>query len=201
MRPGTPEYAKHVSGVITETQGLKTSADALKKDAAQLALEREKRMAANAGKLTPPELKLKEETEDTIAAAASALTALDKALKLNPKTFSGSPGDLAQKYGLTVFDSKHPKLMATEEQENLLATQALTSLKTLVGGNPTEGERKVIMDLQGISSKSLPVREVIISNAIETTKNRLARNQKRLAEIQSGAYRETSPEVITEGVQ
>ena len=201
MRPGTPEYAQHVSGLITENQGLKTSADVLRRDAAQLALGREQRMAAQAGKLTPPELKLKEETEDTIAAATSALTALDKALKLNPQTFTGSLGDMAQKYALGVVDPSHPKVKATEEQENLLANQALSSLKTLVGGNPTEGERKVIMDLQGIASKSLPVREGIIKNAIQATQNRLARNQKRLADIQSGAYRETSPEVIIEGAQ
>ena len=201
MRPGTPEYSKHVSGLITENQGLKTSADSLRKDAAQLALEREQRAKVQAGKLTPPELKLKEETEDTIAAAASALTALDKALKLNPQTFTGSLGDMAQKYALGVVDPSHPKVKATEEQENLLANQALSSLKTLVGGNPTEGERKVIMDLQGIASKSLPVREGIIKGAIQATQNRLARNQKRLADIQSGAYRQTSPEVTTEGVQ
>lgn len=199
LQPGTPQFVSRVAGTNTENQGLKISTDQLKKDAAQLALEREQRAKLQASKLTPPELKLKEETEDAIASGNQALQALNKALIINPKTFTGSLGDMAQKYALGVVNPNHPQIQATEELENLLGNQALASLKTLVGGNPTEGERKVIMDLQGISSKSIPVRKGIIENAIKATESRIARNKQRLQEVSSGAYRETTPTV--EGVQ
>lgn len=199
LQPGTPQFVSRVAGTNTENQGLKISTDQLKKDAAQLALEREQRAKLQASKLTPPELKLKEETEDAIASGNQALQALNKALIINPKTFTGSLGDMAQKYALGVVNPNHPQMQATEELENLLGNQALASLKTLVGGNPTEGERKVIMDLQGISSKSIPVRKGIIENAIKATESRIARNKQRLQEVSSGAYRETTPTV--EGVQ
>jgi hypothetical protein len=199
LQPGTPQFVSRVAGTNTENQGLKISTDQLKKDAAQLALEREQRAKLQASKLTPPELKLKEETEDAIASGNQALQALNKALIINPKTFTGSLGDMAQKYALGVVNPNHPQIQATEELENLLGNQALASLKTLVGGNPTEGERKVIMDLQGISSKSIPVRKGIIENTIKATESRIARNKQRLQEVSSGAYRETTPTV--EGVQ
>lgn len=199
LLPGTQQFVARVAGTNSENQGLKLTAEQLKKDTAQLALQREQRAAAQASKLTPPELKLKEETEDAISSGHQALQALKKALIVNPKTFTGSLGDMAQKYALGVVNPNHPQLQATEELENLLGTQALASLKTLVGGNPTEGERKVIMDLQGISSKSIPVRKGIIESAIKATEARIARNKQRLQEVSSGAYRETTPTV--EGAQ
>jgi len=194
LAPGSPEYNQYVAQAAQQTSNIK-------EQTAATAAARAKLAETQATKLTTPELKLKEETEDALAAATSAQGALTKALELNPKTFSDSLGDMAQKYALQTVQPGHPKVVATEEQTNLLANQALSSMKSLVGGNPTEGERAIILSLQGINSKSLPVRETIIKNAISAVQNRISRNKQRLADINAGKYRETVPETPVEGAQ
>lgn len=200
-RPGTPEYQQRVAEVgemlikrqTAQIDALVASQGAQKTqaDIAQAKLDEQKKQGA---RLTPKELDLRVETEDAINAGTSALGALEKALELNPTTFDASLKDQAQKLLLQETQTDHPRVKATREQENLLATQAVTQLKTLVGGNPTEGERTILLSLQGIGAKGREERKTIIENAMKAVKTRIERNKKRLTDIKAGRYRDTTVE-------
>jgi isochorismate hydrolase len=81
----------------------------------------------------------------------------------------------------------------TRRIENLLGQQALGTLKAVFGGNPTEGERAILLELQGIGAKSLPERAEIMERLYEVLQDRQARETKRLDDILSGAYRSYEP--------
>ena len=199
--PGTPAYQAKVEelfNVDVERKNAQLTAIVAGMGVQQgqlgLAQQREARMAQQANLLNPKELDLLIETEDTLNAAKSAEGALQEALRLNPNTFSTSLTDMAQRKALEAVGSKDRKLLNTRDQENLLASQALTQLKSLVGGNPTEGERQIILDLQGVGAKSVKERELIIKRALETVRSRQTRAQKRLKQIKSGQLRMTTGE-------
>ena len=200
-KPGSPEYQKRVAEVgemlikrqTAQIDALVASQGAQGRtaDIAEAKFEEQKKQGA---RLTPKELDLRVETEDAINAGTSAVGALKKALELNPTTFDSSLKDKAQRLLLEETQTDHPRVVASREQENLLSTQAVTQLKTLVGGNPTEGERTIILQLQGIGAKGREERKRIIESSIEAVKSRITRNKKRLEDIKAGRYRDTTPE-------
>ena len=122
---------------------------------------------ADAAKLSPPELKLKAETEDLVASTDQALKNLKRAYALNPNTFDSSVIDAAQRKILEAAGSKDPKVLATRELENLLSKGAVEKLRASFGGNPTEGERKILLSLEGLESKSIEERKRIMLNAYD----------------------------------
>ncbi len=198
---GTPEYQKRVAEIgnlLVEKQmaainaslaGIKISQGNL-----DIARKREERAVRGEGKLTPQELDLKIDTEDLINSGQSALSNLKEALALNPNTYGTSLGDIAQRKALELTGSKDQRLLNTRNMENLLQQQALSQLKSMVGGNPTEGERAIIMELQGIGAKSIEERKLIIERAVNAAENRLKKAQKRLGDINAGRYRQTTGE-------
>lgn len=199
LQPGTPQFVARVAGTNTENQGLKLTAEQLKKDAAQLALEREQRAKMQAGMLSPTELKLKAEAEDKLTSIDVALSKLQEAAKLNPKTFGSSWGDLAQKYMLNATNPTHPQALASQKVDNLLGSQGVEQLKATFGGQISDGERQMLLSLQGIGAKSKEERQFIIENAIQTLAQRRAKEAKRLEAVTTRAYR--TPETVTEGAQ
>ena len=199
-RPGTPEYQKRVAEVgemLIKRQTAQIDALVASQGAqgrtADLAERKFEEQKAQGTRLTPKELDLRVETEDALNAGTSALGALTKALELNPTTFDSSLKDKTQRMLLEETQTDHPRVVASREQDNLLGTQAVTQLKSLVGGNPTEGERTIILQLQGIGAKGREERKRIIESSIEAVKSRIARNKKRLEDIKAGRYRDTSP--------
>jgi hypothetical protein len=48
-----------------------------------------------------------------------------------------------------LFSSDDPAYVATEELDKTVIGSALTQMKTIFGANPTEGERKILLDMQG----------------------------------------------------
>lgn len=191
LRPGTPEFKARVSE-IAQT-GVDAKLAQINATLAGIQLrERESK------KLSPGEVKLKTETEDTIAAADSAMGMITRAYSLNPNTFDASLVDTAQRKLLEAAGSKDPKLLATREMENLLGEQAIAKLRAAFGGNPTEGERKILLDLQGIGAKSVEERAAILRNAYSSLKSKREREARRLRDINAGQYRMTG-EQTSEG--
>jgi hypothetical protein len=211
LAPGTPEFQKRVreiSELAVEKANAQIQATLAGTNVAMgnLALA-QTRLAADISrregeskKLSGPELKLKTETEDTLAAADSALGSLREAYKLNPNAFDTSVPDMAQRKVLEAAGSKDPKLLATRTMENLLGEQALAKLKTTFGSAPTEGERKILMDLQGIGAKSREERAAIMRNAYAALKTARDRQQRRLNEITQGLYRNMTPDSAAAGL-
>jgi len=188
LKPGTPEYQAEVQRITDMNIQLK---------AAQIgtAYARTTEIGDKAVRLSATELKLKNESEDKLTAFGDALSAIKEAYSLNPQTFGGTLGDKAWRVGAENLDPKNPQVIATRRVENLLAEQALTKLRATFGGNPTEGERGILMDLQGIGSKSKEERAQIMMRTYRVLKQREEIERKRFNDLTSGKYR-----LIEEGV-
>ena len=69
-----------------------------------------------------------------------------------------------------------------------MGTQALERLKEIFGGNPTEGERKILLDLQASANMSRTEREALIRDAQKAITRRQPFLKQRLEEVTSGRY-------------
>ena len=204
LKAGTPAYSAYVDKYVTDKLN---SGDLYKQ--AMLGIAQGNLGIANAGlalrtsqfdekkaqgaKLSPGEMKLKSETEEIRDASDQALADLKQAYKLNENSFDTSLVDLAQRKVLEAAGSKDIKLSNTREMENLLSRSAVGKLKSSFGGNPTEGERKILLDLEGIGAKSVEERNKIMKNAYSALKIKREQQQKRLNEISQGLYRDAAP--------
>ena len=214
--PGTSKYQARVSALSDEalrrmTAGADAAAAAAQASLASIEAGRETRILAekkfeaseaarkaNAAKLSGPELKLKSETEDLVASTEQALKNLQRAYALNPNTFDNSLPDLAQRKILEAAGREDPKVVATRELENLLSKGAIEKLRASFGGSPTEGERKILLSLEGLESKSIKERSLIMLNAYDALKTTQARHKARLKDIVEGVYRTTTPSIAGE---
>ena len=96
-----------------------------------------------------------------------------------------------------LFDQEQGQ--ATTDLSNIVLGQALTSLKSIFGAAPTEGERKILVDLQASVDKTPKERESIIKRAISLAQMRLAFNRKRAESLRGETYYKPggSPQSIT----
>ena len=204
FQPGTPEYTKYVDKYVTQKMEsgelykqamLAVAQGSLGVQQANQTLAAQKfDVAKEQGKkLTPTELKLKTETEDLLSATNEGMAALAQAYKLNPNTFDGTYGDKARRLVLENTNSDDPQVVATRTQENLLSNKAIAGLRAAFGGNPTEGERKIILELQGIGAKSKEERKIIMKNAYAELKRKQALQSQRLGDVSSGKVRLVTP--------
>ena len=194
LTPGTPAFQERVREISTLDIQQQMAQIQASLAGVQFATRREEREERKEQRLTGPEITMKRETEDAISSADQALKDLSQAYALNPNTFDASLVDTARRKALEAAGSKDPKLLNTRTLENLLGQQALERLKSTFGSAPTEGERAILMDLQGIGSKSIEERAAIMRRAYQATKARRDRYQTRLRDITSGAYRTVSGE-------
>jgi hypothetical protein len=208
LKPGTPEYQKRVEAIGNmniegKLAQITASLAGVNTAAANLALAQEKfkNQQTQQAKLTGPELKLKTETEETLAQTDQALVNLRKAYSLNPNTFDTSLVDVAQRKLLEAGGSKDPKVAATREMENLLEKAALSQLKATFPGAISNDERKALQDVQGLGAKSKEERARIMKNGYAALKTVSERHRKRLNEINSGLYRDTAAPSIDEGTE
>ena len=193
LKPGTPEYQQKVEEFANlDTQNKMNQINA-QLTALNVTQENIKLKQDAAARLSPAELKMRVESEDLIASGSQALKDLQEAYRLNPNTFAGGWTDAAQRTLLEAAGSKDPKVVNTRVLENLLGAQGLSKLRATFGGNPTEGERAILMDLEGIGSKTVEERGRIIRRAYQVLQDRVAREQRRLDDIKSGSYRMTEP--------
>lgn len=199
LKPGSPEFQKRVAqiadaNVEKQMAGINATLANMSVAQSNLLLQQQKFDEAKkqAAKLTPGEVKLKTETEDALSGIDSSMAALKKAYALNPNTFSTSLPDLAQRKLLEKSGSEDPKLKNTRVMENLLGQGALDKLKSTFGGNPTEGERDILLSLEGLEAKTVKERGEIMKNTFKKLQAVKAARQKRLNEINQGLYRDTS---------
>ncbi len=118
-------------------------------------------------------------------------------------TISGEPGKTLNDragYGLTagaqswaarndpfgIFSDE--KGQATTDFNNIVLGQALAGLKATFGGNPTEGERQILLDLQASVDKSPAERKSIIDRGIALANKRLEFNKQRASELRGGTF-------------
>ena len=66
--------------------------------------------------------------------------------------------------------------------------QVLPQLKSIFGSNPTEGERGIIMELQGSSSLPIKTRNSVIARAKQAAQRRLQFNEQKAKQLREGTY-------------
>jgi hypothetical protein len=129
------------------------------------------------------------QTEERVQAASGAVKNLQQALKLNDKAMGFTGAGAVASAGTLLPEKLRPGMVdATNELDNLVIGSALPQLKTLFGGNPTEGERKVLIDLQGASSKSPSVRKGIIERSIAAVNRRIQFDAEKARRLREGSY-------------
>jgi hypothetical protein len=125
------------------------------------------------------------EADDMVGAADDALRTMDRLETLNPRVLTGLGAETRAAVGSYFGDQAS---VDTEEFANLLGNMTLEKLRPAFGGNPTEGERKIMTDLQGSASQQPAVRARIFANARRALEARQARNREKAKALRSGEY-------------
>lgn len=140
--------------------------------------------------LTATDKKAILEADEGVLSARSAIEALKKATDLSAKAFAGlaagARGYAASFLGESSDTGKSG--IATAELNNVVTSNALTQLKAIFGGAPTEGERKILLDIQGSVNQPHAVRQKIYERATQMAQNRLKFNEERAKELRGGSF-------------
>ena len=127
------------------------------------------------------------EAEDMVMAGDNVKSAIDSALALNDKAYSGyGAGERATLRSNLPGQSEGAD--ATVQMNNIILGQALESLKTTFGGAPTEGERAILVQLQASVDKTPAQRKAILEKAKELADKRINFNKKKASQLRSGEY-------------
>lgn len=129
------------------------------------------------------------DAEDGIQGSRVAIDAFDKALKLNDKAMGGLGAGTLAKLGTALPSSMRPSTVdATKELDNVLQGSALPQLKAIFGGMPTEGERAILLEVQGSSEQPASVRKGIFERAKAAANQRIQYNQEKAKQLRNGTY-------------
>lgn len=139
------------------------------------------------------------EADEGAYAGQNVVRSIDAALALNDQSLSGYGAKTRAEIG-SMFG--HDASEATLEMDNLVVSRALESLKATFGGMPTEGERKILLEVQGSVNQAPDVREAIFNRAREAAERRIQYNQQRAEGVRSGemyqpgySQQQTQPQV------
>lgn len=134
------------------------------------------------------------EADEMVLAGKNTIEGLNKALDLSKKAYAGSvfgiPGTGAGVRSAIAANApwSTPEADATRELQNVVISQALESLKSTFGAAPTEGERKILLEIQGSVDQPLAVREAIYKRGLALAQRRMQFNQQRADELRGGTY-------------
>jgi hypothetical protein len=145
--------------------------------------------------LTATDKKAILEADENVGVNRAGIQAIDQAKALSPKANSGWGANIRAQIGANLPDMMVPDWISSPESstatidfDNAVVGQALGQLKATFGGNPTEGERKILLDLQGASGKPAAVRNEILQRARVAAENRLRLNEQRSQELRGGTF-------------
>jgi hypothetical protein len=128
------------------------------------------------------------EIAESADAGAIAISQLDEALKYSPQAYSGYYATQRATARSNLPGGGDPSADATIQYDNIIRSQALESLKATFGAMPTEGERKVLIELQASADKTHGQRVEIIQRAQKLAKDRIDRDMKIADDIRAGKY-------------
>ena len=136
------------------------------------------------------------EADDMVNASNNAVALLNKALEFNDKAYSGLTAK-ARMIGSRALPGTYEGADAATELDNIMTGQALETLKATFGGMPTEGERKVLMDMQASLDKTPEQRKAIIERAIQLAKRRAESHGGKAKSLREGTYFTEQPTYST----
>lgn len=199
LMPGTPDFQKRVAEIANmnvEKQMAQISATLANMSTAQanmaLASQKFDFQRDQAAKLTPKEVDLKVGAEDTINTLKGSMETLKRAFDLNKNSMGGSMVDKAARIALEAAGSKDPTLLNTQELENLLTDQMISSASEKMKGVLSDSDIKLLQAVSGAKAKNQEERKRIMLNAYGALQRGHEKMQKRLNEINKGLYRDTN---------
>lgn len=125
------------------------------------------------------------EADKAVEAGSNAVQSLNKAIELSKNAHYGP---FAAKAGYVGSLFGHQASVNTELLSNTVTNQALENLRATFGGNPTEGERKILLDVQGAVNQAPEVRDAIYKNALEAATRRIDFNKRNAEQMRSGKF-------------
>lgn len=161
----------------------------------QDAAEQIKNIREGGRKLRPEDMKQIDEADDQVFAAQGTLNNLKRAKTLNqPNRAYDGVGAEERAWlvnntpigSLPLVDDKRG--IDTKEFGTLTKDLALSQLKSIFGAAPTEGERKILMEVQGAVNEPRDVRERILRKAEIFANRRLEYNKLKAAAVRDGSY-------------
>ena len=123
--------------------------------------------------------------DNAVISAQASIGLMEQAKKLSADAYGG-PGAKARGDFMSAIGSERGQ--ATQELDNLVQTNALTNLKSIFGGNPTEGERKILLDVAGSSNLPHALRVKVYQRAIDAAQLRQQQALDRGNQIREGTY-------------
>ena len=153
--PGTPEFAARAREI---------------KEQANLA----RLTAANAApaRMSTTEARAKLDAEREVLQSQIALDAITKAIALSETAYTKSIPDQILYAQAKIINPENERVVATQLMEQLVTTNLLSSLKSMFGGNVTEGERAIALATQGLESKSVEARDASFAELLGTANRR-----------------------------
>jgi len=135
------------------------------------------------------------EADDKVMASQNVLSLLDEAMRLNPKAHTGFLAGTRAMLGNNLPDWLVPDAIASPESaaattnfENISIAGALSQLRTTFGAAPTEGERKILLELQGAINQPVKVREDILRRAYVLAEKRMKEQQGIADGLRGGTF-------------
>jgi hypothetical protein len=135
--------------------------------------------------LTATDKKAILEADDAINSTQSYIKALQEAQKLSHQSLGFPGAGVVAKAGALIGNQSS---INTQDLDNLVTQNALNQLKSTFGTAPTEGERQILLQMQGSASMPDAVRQRIYSRALEFAQERLTKNQQRANELRGGDF-------------
>lgn len=149
-------------------------------------------------KLTSPETKEIFDSTDIINSSESAKTNLSKARNIleTQHPYSGFGAEFRSSVAripvIGDIIANKERGAATTDYGNLVTGQALDTLKSTFGGMPTEGERKILLQMQALPTYTPQEQERILANAQAAIERRKVQNRNKIRMIQTGSYQHES---------
>lgn len=129
------------------------------------------------------------DADENVLATESGISMLDQAIKLSPVAYEGVGASQRATAATVLPDAFEPKgTKETLEFDLLLKQQVLPQLKSIFGSAPTEGERSILLELQGSSSLPKSTREAVLKRARQMANQRLQFNKQKAQKLREGSY-------------
>lgn len=125
------------------------------------------------------------EADEAVMNNEAAIKGLDDASRISKDAYGNPLAAIYSKVGQYFGDTAAEK---TVELQNLTTTQALQQMKSIFGAAPTEGERKILLEIQGSASLPDKQRQEIFRRAKEAAERRLAFNRQNADQLRGGTY-------------
>lgn len=126
-----------------------------------------------------------DESVQAINSGNNAVQSLTQALQLSSQAYAGPTAGIR---GTVTGTLGGQAGQATMQFNQLMQSQALEQLKAIFGAAPTEGERRILLDIQGSANQPQAVRDAIIRRAIQAAEARIRFHTERVTSLRNGSY-------------